>query len=1407
MVDVTIPGLPNEPNPALTNLLEISESNESFHITLQSISTLYQLISEKNSASGYAGLDSSTKLLLSQFPTGISATNIADGSVSSGEFQFLNTVTSNIQTQLDATEKSANKGIASGYAGLDGSQELLLANFASGTALQVLRRNAANTALEFTDATALAITSLNTDTTTAQVIAAGTGLGIVDAGATHTLSIDSTVATLTGTQTLTNKTLTNPTIGNFTNSGHDHQDTAGGGTLLSTSALSDTGNIAYLNTANTYSASVEQNFGTSDIVNVGGLAIGVSSTTHLLEINNSVGAATFRIEGAAAHVNHTVNSEYDINYSRTSGIPIIDFRALAVDNTSASTFRFGVNSGSTGEQSIILFDPNGTVQQTHFGTSGINSFINAQGGNLAIGDTGPNFTLDVTGDIRVSNTFLMDNPLNTFQYTVIPSAIIANRNVTLPPLLTDDTFVFENNIQNITNKTFTGTTNSFNNTSLRVSGTGALQATGTVICSGVILTDFVTINGLVYTATTSPKTGNDEFQINIGTDSDTAADLADSITNDTRTGTDVLTVDQTASAIATSTVTITASVFGTIGNGIGLASTSNPGRLTTSGSTLAGGVNDLLTIATGTLNADRTVSFPNLTADDTFVLETTSQILTNKTIDGDLNTILDINETQMKVTVGAANTVLTSGGVNSTPTYEVVPAGEVFTWTNDHSAAGFTLNKLGAITDANDNLEIDFITTASAVNYFTVTNASVSGEPTLGVAGTSTNIDLTLSTKGPTSNINLKVDGTGEYLFSETVANFLGNMLTNIADPTVSLDAVTKRYLDTQNGYTGTQGARLASTDDIDLAVASDPGNIDGFALVSGDRILLKVQDDSFENGIYAVDDPADPITWSRSNDANSIAELNKSSVFITEGSVAGGTTFLQTAVVGTIEVSPVVYETPDAIGTVGTALALTGTVLSVDSSQITSLGVQTAALDMGGNDVILGGGILEFNNALTFISVNNGNILLDVATTKDIRLRVDTSNEYVFGSSRVDFNGNNLDDLASIRDASSAELLTFTSDDNPVNYFTITNADTLVAPILSAAGSDANIDVSISPKGTGVVNINTDANLQTNKIVNLGTPTDGADAATKAYVDLLAAGLEWKEAAEVATVGSNITLSGEQTIDGVTTSASRVLVKDQTDATVNGIYLSSISGWSRTSDANTPIELEHATIFITDGTINARTAFTCTSTDITFGVTDIEFVQILDALLSPGDGLTVTSGVLNVGAGAGLAVDTTEVSLDITGQTVKAIPIDADELIIADSEDSNNLKKITIGTMPNMVAFTNCYNTDAIAANQYLAVSGPINAITDFITRASVMPKDMVLSRLTVNANVAPIADTDIHLVIAEATNGNMVATVTSGNTGSFTDVSFTDTVSSGTIVAYRCGATSNNLSVVSIGMMGGGS
>jgi hypothetical protein len=101
-----------------------------------------------------------------------------------------------------------------------------------------------------------------------------------------------------------------------------------------------------------------------------------------------------------------------------------------------------------------------------------------------------------------------------------------------------------------------------------------------------------------------------------------------------------------------------------------------------------------------------------------------------------------------------------------------------------------------------------------------------------------------------------------------------------------------------------------------------------------------------------------------------------------------------------------------------------------------------------------------------------------------------------------------------------------------------------------------------------------------------------------------------WKSPCAVATTG-NITLSGEQTIDGVLTSGSRVLVKNQTTTSQNGIYVSDAGAWSRSTDADDAAELEGAAVGVTQGTTQQNTVWLQTSDNITLGSTAIAWQQI----------------------------------------------------------------------------------------------------------------------------------------------------------------------------------------------------
>jgi hypothetical protein len=122
------------------------------------------------------------------------------------------------------------------------------------------------------------------------------------------------------------------------------------------------------------------------------------------------------------------------------------------------------------------------------------------------------------------------------------------------------------------------------------SGAGtAVASSGTVTLAGVLAGDTVTIDGNVYTAVTGAKVNNTEFSID-GTDTADAADLADSIVNDSRA------TNYTATSDAAVVTVTSTEALPSDGDAITLAS-SNGTRLAVSGATLSGGVDlDTLTL-------------------------------------------------------------------------------------------------------------------------------------------------------------------------------------------------------------------------------------------------------------------------------------------------------------------------------------------------------------------------------------------------------------------------------------------------------------------------------------------------------------------------------------------------------------------------------------------------------------------------------------------------------------------------------------------------------------------------------------------------------------------------------------------------------------------------------------------
>ena len=93
----------------------------------------------------------------------------------------------------------------------------------------------------------------------------------------------------------------------------------------------------------------------------------------------------------------------------------------------------------------------------------------------------------------------------------------------------------------------------------------------------------------------------------------------------------------------------------------------------------------------------------------------------------------------------------------------------------------------------------------------------------------------------------------------------------------------------------------------------------------------------------------------------------------------------------------------------------------------------------------------------------------------------------------------------------------------------------------------------------------------------------------------------------------ANITLSGEQTIDGVLTSTDRILVKDQTDASENGIYVTAAGAWSRATDMDAAGEVVSTGVRVAGGTANGGRVFVTYSVVTTLDTDDINFVDVGD--------------------------------------------------------------------------------------------------------------------------------------------------------------------------------------------------
>ena len=281
-------------------------------------------------------------------------------------------------------------------------------------------------------------------------------------------------------------------------------------------------------------------------------------------------------------------------------------------------------------------------------------------------------------------------------------------------------------------------------------------------------------------------------------------------------------------------------------------------------------------------------------------------------------------------------------------------------------------------------------------------------------------------------------------------------------------------------------------------------------------------------------------------------------------------------------------------------------------------------------------------------------------------------------------------------------------------------------------------------------ISLSASLDANSNKVINLATPTSSTDAANKAYVDSVSQGLDVKQSVRVSTT-ANIDLSTDleasDVIDGVTLVAgNRVLVKHQSSGADNGIYVVQSSGAAvRADDANVSSEVTAGFFtFVEEGTLYGNTGWVLTTDNpITLGSTALTFTQF--------------SGTGTFTAGSGLTLNGTEFSVDVTPASGNATLINSGGAVEVKVNTTDGLESTASGLgINNGTGLT--FSSGALVldtANGYgtrkLAYNLGNNSATSFAANHNLSTRDVSVH---VYDNASPYAQVEADVEHTDSNN-----------------------------------------------------